>query len=128
MSSQTGASGWRTILIWLAFGFAGGLIGGLEVYLVSDGDVLWSLAVVGLGLVLGLLIGIIFAVFFSDRPITRETLSVPKVGLLVAFTTSLVVAHIIWISGAPLIVYLLFMTLALILFIALLRLGRRAKD
>ena len=128
MSSQTGASGWRMISIWLAFGCAGGLIGGLEVYLVSDGDVFWSLAVVGLGLVLGLLIGIIFAVFFSDRPITREKFSVSKSSVLLAFAISLVMAHVTWISGGPLIVYVLFMAPALILFIAFLRSGRRAKD
>ena len=127
MSSQTGASGWSMISIWLAFGLAGGLIGGLEVYLVSDGDVHWTLAIVGLGLVLGLLIGIIFTVFFSGRPITRAPLSASKLRLLLAFTTLVVSAHIAWISGGPLI-YVLLMALSLIPFVALLRLGRRSKD
>lgn len=127
MTSQRGASGWRMLAIWLAMGLAGGLIGALEVYIVSDGDVLWSLAIVGLGLGLGLIIGIIFALFFSDRPVTRAASPVLTIVALAAFTVLVVLAHIYRVAGGSWLVYTLLMLVALIPGIVLLR-SRRHGD
>ena len=50
----------KVLAIWLAIGSGLGVIGGLEVLVVTEGDVFRSLAVVGLGVLVGLVTGLLY--------------------------------------------------------------------
>jgi hypothetical protein len=50
----------KAIAIWLPIGAGAGVIGGLELYVVTEGDVLRSLAVVALGVLVGLVTGLLY--------------------------------------------------------------------
>lgn len=50
----------KVLAIWLAIGSGAGVIGGLQLYVATDGNVLRSLAGVGLGVLVGLVTGLLY--------------------------------------------------------------------
>jgi hypothetical protein len=50
----------KAFAIWLAIGSGAGVIGGLELYVFTEGDVLRSLAGAALGVLVGLVTGLLY--------------------------------------------------------------------
>ena len=125
MSSEPGherLSVWKVLAIWLAFGLAFGLLGGVELYVASGGDIGVSLTMVGVGLVIGLAVGTIYAVVYRNRPPWKRAPLTRQDWLLVAAVLLLSTAgRIVRLSGAPEVAYLPLTGLAFIPLVALLR-------
>lgn len=57
----------KLFLMWLAWGLGLGLLAGVQVYVATDGKILRSLALVGVGLVVGCLIATVYAIVLRSR-------------------------------------------------------------
>lgn len=52
----------KLFMLWLAFGLGLELLAGVDVHFAGDGEILLSLALVGVGLVVGCLIATVYAI------------------------------------------------------------------
>lgn len=112
----------KVLGIWLAIGLGAGVLGGLEILVSSGGNVGLSLAMVGVGVLIGLLTGIIYALLYRNRLSRRSVSMAPQDWLLVAAVILLSMAsRIVRLSGGPGPVHALLLGLAFIPLVALLR-------
>ena len=115
-------SGWKLLATWLAFGLGLGLLGALEIFVASGGDIGVSLTMVGVGLVIGLVVGTIYAVVYRNRPPAKRVPLTRQDWLLVGAVLLLSMAgRILRLSGAPEVAYVPLTGLAFIPLVALVR-------
>ncbi len=56
-------SNYKIVAIWLAFGLGLGVLGGIQLFIASDYEILPALALIGFGLLIGLVGGAIRVLF-----------------------------------------------------------------
>jgi VIT1/CCC1 family predicted Fe2+/Mn2+ transporter len=58
---------YKVIAVWVGIGLGLGILGAVETFITSEGNMRLSLTMVGLGLILGLVTGLLYSLVHRDR-------------------------------------------------------------